>query len=109
MTPKHRWTRIAPLALSGMIASCAVSRPPSVEPPRLTLPAEATTPCLMVRLPETPTLADLEIAYVERGARLLACENARALAVDTLLAERAVQDRWRREAGTPRRARIRPR
>ncbi len=102
MMPKHCWTWIAPLALSSMIASCAVSRPPSVEPPRLTLPGAAMTPCVLARLPETPTLADLEVAYVERGARLVDCENARALAVETLLAERAVQDRWRREIDAPR-------
>lgn len=95
-----RLIRIGLLALPGMTASCAASLPPSVEPPRLMLPAAAATPCLLERLPAAPTQADLEIAYVERGARLVACETARALAVETLTAERALQDRWRREAGT---------
>jgi hypothetical protein len=31
----------------------------------------------------------------------VACEGARRLAVETLLAERAIQDRWRQERGTP--------
>lgn len=97
MTPIFRWTRIAPLALLGMTASCAASPPPSAPPPRLTLPQAATTPCLLERLPATPTQADLEVAYIERGARLVACDSARGLAVETLLAERALQDRWRRE------------
>lgn len=97
MTPIYRWTRIALLALPAMTASCAVSHPSSADPPRLMLPQAATTPCVLERLPEAPTEADLEVAYVERGARLVACESARALAVETLTAERALQDRWRRE------------
>lgn len=95
MTPLHPWIRIAPLALSAMIASCAASHPPSATPPRLTLPAAATTPCRLDRLPEAPTQADLEAAYLARGAALVACDAARGLAVDTLRAERALQDRWR--------------
>lgn len=109
MTLKPRWTLIAWLALPPMTASCAASLPPSAEPPRLTLPEAATTPCVLERLPEAPTLADLEVAYVERGARLVACENARATAVATLMAERALQDRWRGEADTRRRLSIWPR
>jgi len=35
-----------------------------------------------------------------RGFRLAECEAARALAVETLLAERALQDRWRSEANS---------
>ena len=50
---------------------------------------------MLERLPERPTLADLEAAYMARGLRLAQCEAARALAVETLLAERALQDRWR--------------
>ncbi|MGV9008492.1 hypothetical protein [Brevundimonas sp.] len=46
-------------------------------------------------MPEQPTRADLDAAYVTRGAQLVACETARKLAVDTLQAERALQDRWR--------------
>jgi hypothetical protein len=97
MMPTPHWTRIGLLALSGTTASCAASLPPSVDPPRLILPPAAEAPCVLARLPETPTQADLEVAYVERGARLVDCENARAMAVETLKAERDVQDRWRRE------------
>jgi hypothetical protein len=108
MTLKPRWIPFALLALSGMTASCAGSHPPSVEPPRLSLPLTAATPCVLERLPETPTLGDLEIAYIERGARLVACENARALAVGTLTEERALQDRWHREAEARARSRLWP-
>lgn len=108
MMPIPRWTLIAWLASPVMTASCAASLPPSAEPPRLTLPEAATRPCVLERLPQAPTLADLEVAYVERGARLVACENARASAVETLTAERALQDRWRRESGARPGAVIRP-
>ena len=95
MTPKLPWIRTGSLALSIMTASCAASPPPSVPPPRLALPSVATEPCVLERLPERPTLADLEAAYMARGLRLAQCEAARALAVEILLAERALQDRWR--------------
>tara|TARA_R110000868_G_scaffold126043_4_gene332521 strand:+ start:1476 stop:1595 length:120 start_codon:yes stop_codon:yes gene_type:complete len=37
-----------------------------------------------------------------RGGNLVACDAARQLAVDTLLAERALQARWRnRRTGRP--------
>jgi hypothetical protein len=68
--------------------------PPSAAPPRLTLPEAATTPCRLDRLPEGATLADLEASYAARGAALLLCDSSRSLAVDTLLAERALLDRW---------------
>jgi hypothetical protein len=96
----NRWTRNALPALCGMTASCAASLPPSAEPPRLILPPTAASPCALPRLPQSPSEADLEVTYVERGAALVACETARALAVETLIAERALQDRWRREGGT---------
>ena len=102
MTPLSRWIRHAPIALSATIESCAASLPPSAAPPRLSLPRPATTPCVLDRLPERPTQGDLEVAYVARGAALLACETARELAVETLLAERVLQDRWR-AAQTPHR------
>lgn len=102
MTPRPRWIRLAPIALSAMIASCAASLPISAPPPRLTLPLAATRPCVLERLPVTPTQADLEVAYVARGSALVTCEAARQTAVETLLAERALQDRWR-EASAPRR------
>lgn len=108
MMLKPRWILAAWLALPLMTASCAVSLPPSAEPPRLILPALATTPCVLERLPESPTLADLEVAYMERGARLVACENARSTAVATLTAERALQDQWRTEGDRRRRVSIWP-
>ncbi len=52
-------------------------------------------PCRLDRLPEAPTLADLESSYMARGLALAECDAARRLAVETLLAERALQDRWR--------------
>lgn len=51
---------------------------------------------MLDRLPQTPTEGDLEVAYVARGAALVACDTARELAVETLEAERALQDRWRK-------------
>lgn len=96
MTPMSRSTPLAPLACALMIASCAASPPPSAPPPpRLVLPREAGTPCRLDRLPEAPTLADLESSYMARGLALAECDAARRLAVETLLAERALQDRWR--------------
>lgn len=102
MTPRFRWIRLAPIAFSAMTASCAGSLPPSAPPPRLDLPRAAERPCVLDRLPDGATQGDLEVAYVARGAALVACETARELAVETLRAERALQDRWR-EAPPPRR------
>jgi len=59
-------------------------------------------------LPEAPSLADLEAAYMARGAQIVACDSARRLAVEALNVERAMQDRWmeaqkrgRRRGATP--------
>lgn len=60
------------------------------------MPEATTTPCVLARLPDPPTVADLEVAYMTRGSDLLACDAARQLAVDTLLAERALLVRWRK-------------
>ncbi|KPF75226.1 hypothetical protein IP78_13680 [Brevundimonas sp. AAP58] len=59
----------------------------------MTLPELASRPCALHRLPETPTLADLEIGYMTRGAQIAACDAARRLAVETLQAERGLIDR----------------
>lgn len=99
MTPINLWIRTGSVASLIMIASCAASPPRSAPPPRLDLPVEATTPCRLDRLPERPTLADLEASYMARGADLVACDAARRLAVETLGAERALQERWRAERG----------
>ena len=95
MTLKSRWRLIVPIGCAIMTANCAASRPPSVMPPRLTLPDEVVRPCQLAVLPARPTRADLDAAYVTRGAQLVACDAARRLAVETLMAERALQDRWR--------------
>lgn len=90
--PTNRLTPLVSLACLIMTTACAASRPASVTPPRLAIPVQATTPCLLDRLAERPTLADLEAAYMARGAALVACDAARHLAVQTLIAERALQD-----------------
>jgi len=96
MTPISRWPLIAPLVCAIMTASCAASLPSSASPPRLVLPRTALTPCRLDRLPVAPTLADLEASYMARGQALAECDAARQVAVETLRAERALQDRWRR-------------
>jgi len=89
MTLPFRCLPIALTACATMIASCAGSRPTSsVAPPRLTLPAMASRPCALHRLPAAPTLGDLEAGYMTRGRQIADCDAARRLAVDTLLAER---------------------
>ncbi|WP_183255628.1 hypothetical protein [Brevundimonas basaltis] len=55
----------------------------------------AQMPCRLDRLPEAPTVGDLESSYLARGLALAECDAARRLAVETLLAERALLDRWR--------------
>ena len=99
MTFSRPWHPIVPIACALMIASCAGSRPTlPVAPPRLTLPEAATRRCELPTLAERLTEADLDLAYVARGRALVACDGARRLAIDTLLAERLLQDRWRLEA-----------
>ncbi|WP_309607139.1 hypothetical protein [Phenylobacterium sp.] len=56
-------------------------------------PAEAQRPCAIYLLPTAPTQADLEIGYVTRGAQIVACNAARALAVGTHEAEHGLADR----------------
>lgn len=94
MTPLPRWTLLAPVVCASMIVGCANSPQPSATPPRMILPEAAATPCRLDRLPEGATQADLEASYAARGAALVMCESARSLAVDTLLAERVLLDRW---------------
>ncbi|MFN6982061.1 MAG: hypothetical protein ACK4NU_09065 [Brevundimonas sp.] len=49
-------------------------------------------------MPAEPTAGDLDAAYVQRGAQILACDGARRLAVETLLAERTLQEAQASEA-----------
>ena len=95
MTPSIPLIPPALLVFALMTASCAVSPPISVSPPRLEPPAVARAPCRLDRLPPNPTLADLEGGYMARGAALVSCDAARRLAVETLDAEHASEDRWR--------------
>ncbi|WP_374389930.1 hypothetical protein [Brevundimonas sp.] len=100
MTPTTFLNRIALIACAVMTTSCAASRQTStVAPARLLLPEAATRPCALAVLPAGPTVADLEAAYVLRGSQIVACDGARRLAVETLLAERALQDRQGRGEG----------
>lgn len=86
--------QIALFACASMTSACATSAPRSVEPPRLKLSPVVTTPCRLDRLPEAPTVADLEAGYLARGEALALCDAARQLAVETLFAERGLLDRW---------------
>lgn len=89
MTPPRPLTPIALLACAIMTTSCAGLRPiSSVAPPRLTLPEMAVRPCALHRLPEAPTVGDLEVGYLTRGRQIAECDTARRLAVETLMAER---------------------
>ncbi|WP_125256685.1 hypothetical protein [Brevundimonas fluminis] len=83
---------IAPLAFMTLTAACAASPPTPAPPGRLSLPTAATASCRLPTLPETPTQADLERVYVERGAALVECDGARRLAVEALRAERLLAD-----------------
>lgn len=101
MTPMFRWRRIVLTAFMPMIASCAGSPPLStVAPPRLDLPETVRRSCALSTLPPEPTRADLEIAYATRGAQIVACDGARRLAVETLEAERAMQEAVRADAAS---------
>lgn len=95
--------RALPLVFTLPIGFCATVDPLPVQPPRLSIPAAAEQPCLLDVLPESPTQADLEIAYNNRGASILNCDGARQLAVETLLAERRLTDEWLRLQQKPRR------
>ncbi len=91
--PTIPWKTAALIACAAMTASCAGSPPIStVAPARLVLPEAAKRPCALAVLPAEPTTGDLDAAYVLRGAQIVACDAARRLAVETLLAERTMQD-----------------
>lgn len=93
MTFRNPCPPIAAIASALMIASCAASATTSsVAPPRLTLPEMAGRPCELHRLPDAPTLGDLEAGYMTRGRQIADCDLARRLAVQTLMAERKAGD-----------------
>ncbi len=56
------------------------------------MPIEASKSCSLYLLPQAPTQADLEIGYATRGAQVVACDAARALAVQTHESEHALED-----------------
>jgi len=84
--------RLAPIACTLLIANCAKPPPNLSAAPRLSLAPEALRPCALHVLPSAPTLADLEIGYVTRGAQLVACDAARRLAVETHQAQQALAE-----------------
>lgn len=91
MMGKHHWERAALGVLMSMIAGCA-GTPPTLMAVRanLPLPDEALRPCRLVGREGAQDMAALEIAYMRRGEALVSCENARRLAVETLLEERRI-------------------
>ena len=88
----HRLTLIALLGCETLTCSCASRTPQLPAAPRVEMPAEAMKTCSLYLLPEHATQADLEIGYASRGAQLVACDAARALAVQTHAAEHALED-----------------
>lgn len=78
------------LGFTMLTASCAKPPPTLWAAPRLALAPEATAPCALHALPAQPTLADLEIGYVTRGAQIVACDAARRLAVETYEAQQSL-------------------
>ena len=69
--------------------------------PRVAMPAEAARSCSLYLLPKSPSQADLEIGYATRGAQVVACDAARALAVQTHEAEHALADQLTGRAAKP--------
>lgn len=57
------------------------------------MPEAARRSCGLPRVPDSPTQADLEVAYQVRGAALVACDVARRLAVQTHDDEHALADK----------------
>ena len=84
------------IVCAAMTASCASWRPapaPLLPPP---LPEMATRPCSIAILPDQPTWADLEAAYVLRGRQLVECDLGRRLAVETITGGRSAKSAGRR-------------
>ena len=90
----HYCRLIGLVGLGLMMTCCAGSVPDSVLPPQLQTPPQAAEPCELYRLPEEPTLADLEVGYATRGAEILACDGLRRLAVETAAAEHELEAAW---------------
>lgn len=65
-----------------LTASCARQAPVLPDANGSLMPPEARRPCALHVLPDAPSLADLEVGYMSRGAQLAACDAARRLAVE---------------------------
>lgn len=88
-----RLTLIALSACGLGMQACAGSPLTSTAAPRVDMPETARRPCSIYLLPDNPTQADLEAGYQARGADLVSCNAARALAVKTHDDEHALEDR----------------
>lgn len=84
------WLLSVLLGFAMLTVGCAKPPPTFSAAPRLALAAEAKAPCALHTLPAAPTLADLEIGYVTRGAQIIACDAARRLAVETYEAQQGL-------------------
>ena len=96
----RRSTPPALLACAMLMTACAGQTLPSAAP-RIQMPQAAQTPCALYRLPVAPTNADLEMGYATRGAQIVACDAARALAVQTHEAEHRLEDQIMGKAAKP--------
>lgn len=98
-------TLIVLIACAPLIAACVTRAPSSpAAAPRIDVPADALRPCGLYTLPPRPTQADLEIGYSTRGAQLIACDAARAQAVQAHTREHELED----QAAAVREQRARP-
>ena len=82
---RRPWTLTVWLVFGLLITGCASSPRPSA--PILTLPEAARTPCQLPRLPDSPTIADLEVTHDARGLMLAVCDGRRDLAVQSFDAQ----------------------
>ena len=81
-------TPTALIVCAVMTASCANWRPAPAPRQPPSLPEVATRPCPIAILPDQPTWADVEAAYVLRGRQLVECDLARRLAVEAVAERR---------------------
>jgi hypothetical protein len=73
------------LAYGLLITGCA--KPPPAIAPTLTLPEVVRQPCRLSFLPDSPTEADLEAGYADRGVAVALCDGKRDLAVQAFDAQ----------------------
>lgn len=82
---RHPWPASGLIACALLTSACAHSPPASA--PTLTLPQAARTPCRLPTLPDNPTQADLDAAYLARGEAVAVCDGRRDLAVQAFDAQ----------------------